>query len=286
MIGETISHYRVVSEIGAGGMGVVYKAEDLRLDAVALKFLPQAVIRESDEKRGSSARRALSALDHPNVCTIYDVEDLPDGRVFLAMAFGDGETLKARLARGPISADRRDAFCGPGGERPRARAPCRHCRSRRQPANIMVTTQGDVKLLDFGIAKLVGSDMTRQAPSSAPIAYMSPEQARGGHVDERSDVWALGVTLYEMLAGRRRSRAPTTSRCCARSPKHPCRRWRSPACRPNWLASWPERSITTPAGVMQTPARWPPHSTRCCITGGSDEPPIRRGSQATRFRAL
>ena len=205
MIGETISHYRVVSEIGAGGMGVVYKAEDLRLGRfVALKFLPQAVIRESDEKRRFfSEARAASALDHPNVCTIYDVEDLPDGRVFLAMAFCDGETLKQRLGRGPISpidATRFAAQVASG----LARAHHAGIVHRDvKPANIMVTTQGDVKLLDFGIAKLVGSDMTRTGTILGTIAYMSPEQARGAHVDERSDVWALGVTLYEMLAGNR-----------------------------------------------------------------------------------
>ena len=106
MIGETVSHYRILAEIGAGGMGVVYKAEDLRLGRfVALKFLPPQLMRDEDAKRRLFAEaHAASALDHANVCTIYDVEELPDGRAFLAMAFCDGETLTARLERGAIPA--------------------------------------------------------------------------------------------------------------------------------------------------------------------------------------
>ena len=123
MIGETVSHYRILSEIGAGGMGVVYKAEDLRLGRfVALKFLPPQLMRDEDARRRLFAEaRAASALDHANVCTIYDVEELPDGRAFIAMAFVDGETLNARLERGAIPADGGRPADAAGGARPRPR---------------------------------------------------------------------------------------------------------------------------------------------------------------------
>ncbi|HYN07723.1 MAG TPA: protein kinase [Vicinamibacterales bacterium] len=206
MIGETVSHYRILAEIGAGGMGVVYKAEDLRLGRfVALKFLPPQLVRDDDAKRRLFAEaRAASALDHANVCTIYDVEELPDGRAFLAMAFCDGETLTARLERGAV----------PAGEAARLALQIAHGLARAhqagivhrdvKPGNIMVTREGEAKILDFGIAKAAGGpDLTRTGTTVGTIAYMAPEHIRGGPADEQSDVWALGVVLYEMLAGRR-----------------------------------------------------------------------------------
>ena len=205
MIGETISHYRVISEIGAGGMGVVYKAEDLRLGRfVALKFLPTQLVRDEDARRRLFAEaRAASSLDHPNVCTIYDVEELPDGRVFLAMAFCDGETLKERLERGVIPTTEAVRLAAQVA-RGLARAHQAGIVHRDvKPGNIMVTTDGDAKLLDFGIAKASGGvDMTRTGTTVGTVAYMAPEHVRGGTADARSDVWSLGVVLYEMLAGR------------------------------------------------------------------------------------
>jgi len=206
VIGETVSHYRIVSEIGAGGMGVVYKAEDLRLGRfVALKFLPPQLMRDADAKRRLFAEaRAASALDHANVCTIYDVEELPDGRAFLAMAYCDGESLKARLERGPMPASEavRLALQVARGLARAHQAGITH--RDVKPGNIMVMRDGQAKLLDFGIAKLSGGgDLTRTGTTVGTIAYMAPEHVRGGHADERSDVWALGVVLYEMLAGRR-----------------------------------------------------------------------------------
>ncbi len=207
MIGETISHYRVVAELGRGGMGVVYKAEDLRLGRfVALKFLPPDLVRDPDAKRRFfQEARAASALDHANVCTIHDIEETPDGRVFLSMAYCDGETLKSRLERGPM-APPEAARIVLQVSRGLARAHQSGIVHRDvKPGNIMVTAEGEAKLLDFGIAKLAGGggDLTRTGTTHGTVAYMAPEHVRGGDADERSDVWALGVVLYEMLAGRR-----------------------------------------------------------------------------------
>jgi cephalosporin-C deacetylase-like acetyl esterase/predicted Ser/Thr protein kinase len=206
VIGETVSHYRVISEIGSGGMGVVYKAEDLRLGRfVALKFLPPQLVRNVEARQRLFAEaRAASTLDHANVCTIYDVEELPDGRAFIAMAFVDGETLKARMERGPI----------PAAEAAKIAVQVAHGLARAhqagivhrdiKPGNIMITGDGEAKLLDFGIAKAHGAvDLTRTGTTLGTIAYMAPEHVRGGPGDERGDVWALGVVLAEMLTGKR-----------------------------------------------------------------------------------
>jgi eukaryotic-like serine/threonine-protein kinase len=206
VVGETVSHYRIISEIGAGGMGVVYKAEDLRLGRfVALKFLPPQLIRDDDARRRLFAEaRAASTLDHANVCTIYDVEELPDGRAFIAMAFLDGETLKTRLERGALSANEagRIALQVAHGLARAHQAGIAH--RDVKPANIMLTADGEARLLDFGIAKFAGGgDLTRTGTTVGTIAYMAPEHLRGGVGDARGDVWALGVLMYEMLAGKR-----------------------------------------------------------------------------------
>ena len=206
MVGETVSHYRIIAEIGAGGMGVVYKAEDLRLGRlVALKFLPPQLVRDPDAKRRFfQEARTASAIDHVNVCTIHDIEETTDGRVFLSMAYCDGETLKKRLERGPLAATEavRVAVQVARGLARAHQAGIVH--RDVKPGNIMVTTEGEAKLLDFGIAKITSvGDLTRTGTTLGTIAYMAPEHVRGGDADERSDVWALGVVLYEMLAGRR-----------------------------------------------------------------------------------
>jgi len=207
MVGERVSHYRIIAEIGAGGMGVVYKAEDLRLGRlVALKFLPPELVRDPDAKRRFfQEARTASAIDHANVCTIHDIEETTDGRVFLSMGYCDGETLKKRLERGPLAAAEAVRVAVQVA-RGLARAHQAHIVHRDvKPGNIMVTTEGEARLLDFGIAKIASGDLdlTRTGTTLGTIAYMAPEHINGGDVDERSDVWALGVVLYEMLAGRR-----------------------------------------------------------------------------------
>jgi serine/threonine protein kinase/Tol biopolymer transport system component len=201
-----VPHYRLLAPLGIGGMGVVYRAEDMRLGrTVALKFLPPALTPNPQAKvRFLQEARAAAALDHPNVCTIFEVGETADGQLYLAMACYDGETLKTRLERGPVSvpeAIRITAQVASGLAKAH-----RHGIIHRdiKPANLMISSDGMVKILDFGIAQLPGSSgLAPVRPLPGTPAYMSPEQARGEEVDARSDLWSLGVVLYEMLAGRR-----------------------------------------------------------------------------------
>ena len=205
MIGTTISHYRIVEQLGGGGMGVVYKAEDLRLGrTVALKFLAPQLSQDADAvTRFKNEARAASGLDHPGICTIHSIEEAPDGRLFIAMAFCDGETLKRRLESGPlplagalrIARQTADAL---------AQAHARGIVHRDiKPANLILTPPGEVKIVDFGVAKLIDAPaVTTTGAWVGTPAYMSPEQAASGVVDARSDLWALGAVLFEMLTGR------------------------------------------------------------------------------------
>ena len=204
MVGETVSHYRILEELGGGAMGVVYRAEDTRLGRdVALKFLPPELTDDAESRdRFRIEARAASALDHPNICTIYDVDETEDGRLFIVMAFYDGETLKARLARGPLSVE--DALeiarqIALGLERAHEREIVhRDIKS----ANLLVTSRGEPKIVDFGVARLLSEEgMTSTGMSIGTLAYMAPEQVDGKGVGTAADVWALGVVLYEMLTG-------------------------------------------------------------------------------------
>ena len=205
MIGETISHYRILEELGGGAMGLVYKAQDTRLKRlVALKFLPPGLTRDAAAKqRFVQEAESASALDDPHVCTIHDIDEAADGRVFIAMSFYDGETLKKRIQRGPMSIEDAAAI---GSQIARGLAAAHDARIVHRdvkPANVMITTKGEVKIVDFGIAKLAGQeDLTGTGLSLGTVAYMAPEQFEG-QVDSRADLWALGVVLYEMLTGRR-----------------------------------------------------------------------------------
>ncbi len=200
-----IGPYRLVREIGAGGMGVVYEAEDARLRRkVAIKLLPPEYSRDRAAKeRFLREARAASALDDPNICTVYDIGE-SDGQLYIVMACYEGETLKERLARGPLPvAEARQVAIEVARALDRAHEAGIVHRDIK-PANVMLTRRGKVKILDFGIAKIAGdTTLTRTGSSPGTPAYMSPEQARGDPVDGRSDLWALGVLLYEMLTGRR-----------------------------------------------------------------------------------
>ena len=221
MIGHTISHFRILEKLGAGGMGVVYKAMDTRLDrAVALKFLPDNMVQDSQAlERFRREAHAASALTHPGICTIYDIGE-DDRRPFIAMEFIDGETLRQHIHGQPLPleqilelgiqiADALDVAHAEG-----------IIHRDIKPSNVFVTKRGQAKVLDFGLAKLVPKDMLQLSPEdssatratqesvsiigiiSGTPAYMSPEQVRGDDLDRRTDIFALGLLLYEMATGR------------------------------------------------------------------------------------
>ena len=208
--GQRVAHYDVLELLGIGGMGAVYRARDTRLDReVALKFLRPHLGAEPEARaRFVREARAASALDHPNICTVYEIGETDDGQVFIAMALASGETLRSRLSRGPLDpteALRVAAGVAAGLQRAHEAGIVHR---DLKPANVMLTERGDVKILDFGIAKLEGSSQhTRAGSQIGTVAYMSPEQARGQTVDTRTDVWSFGVLLYEMLVGARPFRA-------------------------------------------------------------------------------
>ncbi|MBN1827257.1 MAG: protein kinase [Candidatus Eisenbacteria bacterium] len=205
MIGRTVSHYRIVEKIGRGGMGVVYKAEDLRLGRpVALKFLHADLLRHIDAKsRFLTEARAASALDHPHICTVYEIGESEEEGLFLALAWYDGESLRERIRRGPLPTEDAARFARQIAEALAAAHDKGIVHRDVKPANIMLAEDRSAKLLDFGLAKLIGSDgPTRTGTTVGTVSYMAPEQVRGEEADHRADIWALGVVLYEMLAGR------------------------------------------------------------------------------------
>jgi len=206
MIGQTISHYRILAKIGEGGMGVIYKAEDMRLDRiVALKFLPPSKSYEAVAKaRFIQEARAASALDHPNICTIYEINESRDGEIFIAMAYYEGKNLEEILAGGDLD---RDGALDIISQLASGLAQAHQQGIVHQdinPRNIIILEDGQVKLVDFGVAKLSGkSHVISQDSTMGTMAYMAPEQIQALRVDPHTDVWALGALLYEMLAGHK-----------------------------------------------------------------------------------
>ncbi|MDH7513831.1 MAG: protein kinase [Clostridiales bacterium] len=196
--------YRIIEKLGEGGMGVVYKAEDTRLDRkVALKFLPPELMKEASAKeRFIWEAKAAAALSHPNICTIYEIDE-EEGESFIAMEYIEGESIREKIKKGtlflPEALDIAIQVAQGLAEAHKTGIIHRDIKS----ANIMVTGQDQVKVMDFGIAKMPGAPLiTREAVMMGTVAYMSPEQARGEGVDHRTDIWSLGVVLYEMLSGQ------------------------------------------------------------------------------------
>ena len=207
MVGTTISHYRITEKLGEGGMGVVYKAEDTSLDRpVALKFLaPHLVSDEEIRKRFEREAKAAAALNHPNVCTVHEIAEA-NGRTFIAMAFLEGEPLEKKIEAGPLKL--KDALdiaiqTARGLEAAHEKGIVHR---DIKPANLMITGSGSkqlVTIMDFGLALLTDrSKLTRTDETIGTVTYMSPEQTYGADVDHRSDVWSLGVVLYEMVTGQ------------------------------------------------------------------------------------
>ncbi len=204
MIGQTISHYRITEKLGEGGMGVVYRAEDLSLQrSVALKFLsPHALDDAESKERFLREARAAASLDHPNVCTIYEIGEA-DGQTFLSMAYIEGQTLKEKIKQRPLKLDEAFEIALGAGEGLRAAHEKGIVHRDIKSANLMVTADGTVKVMDFGLAQISGqSGLTKSSTTLGTASYMSPEQAQRLAVDLRTDIWSMGVVLYEMVTGQ------------------------------------------------------------------------------------
>ena len=205
MIGRTISHYQILAKLGEGGMGVVYKAEDTALGRpVALKFLPQHIApTEAERARFIHEAKAASSLDHPNICTVYEIAETPEGQVFLAMAFYEGAPLSERIKRGPLTIDEAIELAIQAADGLHAAHEKGITHRDIKSGNLMLTEKGQVKIVDFGLAKTTTATiLTQTGVTLGTLPYMSPEQAGAEEVDPRTDIWSLGVVLYEMTSGR------------------------------------------------------------------------------------
>ncbi|MFC2084999.1 protein kinase [Bacteroidota bacterium] len=211
MIGKTISHYRIIEKLGGGGMGIVYKALDTKLDRhVALKFLPPSFSADEESKqRFINEAKAASSLQHDNICTIHDIDEtknLPGetgGQLFICMDFYEGETLKKKIEEGPLKIVELIEVAIQISEGLNRAHQKGIVHRDIKPANIFVRDDGRIIILDFGLAKVTGqTQLTTLGSTVGTVAYMSPEQTSGGEVDHRTDIWSLGVVLYEMTAGK------------------------------------------------------------------------------------
>ena len=204
--GAQLGPNTITAELGHGGMGVVYTAQDPRLKRqVAIKLLPPDLTRDTTAKqRFLQEAQAASALDHPNICNIHEINETEDGQLYLVMAHYAGETLKERIARGPLPVDDAVDIATQVGQGLAEAHGAGIVHRDIKPANLLIARGGVVKILNFGLAKLAGTEgVTQTGTTVGTVAYMSPEQLRGEELDQRTDIWSLGVVLFEMLAGER-----------------------------------------------------------------------------------
>jgi serine/threonine protein kinase/tetratricopeptide (TPR) repeat protein len=204
MVGKVISHYKILEKLGEGGMGVVYKAEDIKLDrTVALKFLPKHLLCDEEAKtRFVHEAKAASALDHQNIATIYEIDEAK-GEYFISMAYIEGKSVKELIKGKKLSIEETLRIAIQIGEGLNAAHKKDIVHRDIKSENIMLTNEGVVKIMDFGLAKLKGvTKLTKTGSTVGTVAYMSPEQAQGIEVDQRSDIFSFGVVLYEMITGR------------------------------------------------------------------------------------
>ena len=205
MIGKTISHYKILEKLGEGGMGIVYKAQDTKLDRlVALKFLPrQFSVNEEEKARFVHEAKASAALEHPNICNIHEINETEGGQLFIIMAYYEGETLKEKIEKGPLKLDEAIDIAIQVAEGLNKAHKQDVIHRDIKSANIIITADGVAKILDFGLAKLKGqTKLTKEGTTLGTVAYMSPEQAKGGEMDHRSDIWSLGAVIYEIVSGQ------------------------------------------------------------------------------------
>jgi eukaryotic-like serine/threonine-protein kinase len=205
MIGKIISHYEILEKLGEGGMGVVYKAHDTKLDRiVALKFLPSHIgTDETEKKRFINEARAASILDHSNICTIHSIEETNEGNIFIVMAYYEGMSLKAKIEQKPLPIKvvvNISIQIASGLQKAHTKGIIHR---DLKPANIFITNDDHIKIIDFGLAKVRHQNMlTKSGSTLGTVPYMSPEQAQGVKVDHRTDIWSMGVVIYEMITGQ------------------------------------------------------------------------------------
>ena len=205
LVGQTVSHYLIEAYLGGGGMGIVYKALDTKLGRmVALKFLlPRLSLEDEAKERFLHEAKASSALYHPNICTVYEIGRTSDYWMFIVMAYYEGQTLEAKIKQGELSLDKVLDYAIQIADGLSRAHEAGIVHRDLKPANLMVTRQNRIKLIDFGLAKVKDINMTGEGVKMGTIAYMSPEHTKGEELDLRTDLWGLGVVLYEMLTGSR-----------------------------------------------------------------------------------
>jgi len=211
MVGKKLSHYKIIAELGRGGMGIVYKAEDTKLDRmVAIKVLPAAALsNDSDRARFYREAKAAAALTHPHIAIIHSVDEaVPEGasgeelRPFIAMEYVDGETLEDQIEKAPLKLNEAVRIATEIASALQLAHEKKIVHRDVKSANVMLTVKGTAKVLDFGLAQTAASTkLTRLGSTLGTISYMSPEQARGEEVDRRTDIFSVGVILYEMISG-------------------------------------------------------------------------------------